>query len=137
MVGGDKITVVITHLKTLEQVQFSYCEVVPTSHYQAVQLGNWTLASRLADVPDFDTTLATSVDVTCGVTDGDSAHHFPVAQSVDLASMTRDARANQCVWREGHRLHLTIRTYVKRISSAEVRGDGCSVWAKTLMTSVT
>ncbi len=85
-------------------------------------MGHWALAAWLADVPDLDTTLATGVDVTCGVADGDSAHHFPVAQCVDLASVTRDARAYQCIWREGHGLHLTISTHVKRISSAEDGG---------------
>lgn len=84
-------------------------------------MGHWALAAWLADVPDLDTTLAAGVDVTCGVADGDSAHHFPVAQRVDLASVARDARAYQCIWREGHGLHLTIRTHVKRISSAEDR----------------
>lgn len=94
-----------------------------TTSYQAVELGHWALAARLADVPDLDTALAAGVDVTCGVADGDSAHHFPVAQCVDLASMAWDARAYQCIWREGHGLHLTICTYVKRIRSAEDTGQ--------------
>ncbi|TNN44180.1 hypothetical protein EYF80_045625 [Liparis tanakae] len=75
---------------------------------QAVELGHRALAAGLADVPDLDTALAAGVDVARGVADGHGAHHFPVAQRVDLASVTRDARANQCVRREGHRLHLTI-----------------------------
>lgn len=87
--------------------------------YQAVQLGYWTLAARLADVPDLDATLAASVDMTGGVADGDGADHFPVAQRVDLASVARDARAYQCIRREGHWLHLSVCTHVKRISSAE------------------
>lgn len=90
--------------------------------YQAVQLGHWTLAARLADVPDLDATLAASVDVPRGVADGDGADHFPVAQRVDLASVARDARAYQCIRWEGHWLHLSVRTHVKRISSAKDTG---------------
>lgn len=90
--------------------------------YQAVELGHWALAAWLAYVPDLDTTLAAGVDVACGVADSDSAHHLPMAQCVDLASVARDARAYQCIWREGHGLHLTVRTHMKRISSAEDRG---------------
>lgn len=89
--------------------------------YQAVKLGHRALAAWLAYVPDLDTTLAAGVDVTCGIADGDSTHHFSVAQCVDLASMTWDAWAYQCIWREGHGLHLTVRTHMKRISSAEDR----------------
>lgn len=92
---------------------------IKTTTYQAVELGNWAFAARLADVPDLDTTLAASVDVTCRIADGDSTHHFPMAQCVDLASVARDARAYQCVWGEGHGLHLSIRTHVKRIGTAE------------------
>ena len=96
-----------THLKLLRKTS-----------YQAVELGHRALAAGLADVPDLYATLAAGVDVTRGVADGDGAHHFAVAQRVDLASVARDARADQCVWREGHGLHLTVRTNVKRISSA-------------------
>lgn len=85
-------------------------------------MGHWALAAWLADVPDLDTTLAAGVDVTCGIADGDGAHHFPVAECVDLASVPWDAWPYQCIWREGHGLHLTICTYVKRIGSAEQRG---------------
>lgn len=87
--------------------------------HQAVQLGHWTLAARLADVPDLHAPFAAGVDVTGGVADGDGAHHFPVAQRVDLASVARDARAYQRVRREGHRLHLSVRAHVERISSAK------------------
>lgn len=82
-------------------------------------MGHWTLAARLTDVPDLDTPLATGVDVTCGVADGDSTHYFPVAQCVYLSSVAWDAGANEGIWREGHGLHLTVCTHVKRISSAE------------------
>lgn len=90
--------------------------------YQAVELGHWALAPWLADVPDLDAALAAGVDVAGGVADGDGAHHLPVAQGIDLASVARDPRAYQRVWREGHRLHLTICANVKRISSAGDRG---------------
>lgn len=90
-----------------------------TTNYQTVKLGHGALAAWLADVPDLHAALATCVDVTSGVADGDSAHNFPVAQRVDLTSVPRDARAYQCVWGEGHRLHLTIRTHMKRICPAE------------------
>lgn len=92
-------------------------------NYQAVKLGHRALAAWLADVPNLDTTFAAGVDVTGGITDGDGTHYFPVAQSVDLASVARDARPYQGVWREGHRLHLTVRADVKGISSADDRGD--------------
>lgn len=108
-----------------------------TTSYQTVKLGNWALAAWLADVPDLDTALATGVDVTCGVADGDSTHHFPVAQCVDLASVARDAWAYQCIWREGHWLHLTICTHMKRISPAKYRGrQRWSVWAKKHVSSI-
>ena len=100
---------------------------VSLTGYQAVELGHWALASWLADVPDFHAALAAGVDVTCGVADGDGTHNFPVAQCVDLAGVARDARANQCIWRKGYRLHLTIGAHVKRISSEEDRGDKRSV----------
>lgn len=92
-----------------------------TCSYQTVELGHWALAAWLADVPDLDTALAASVDVTRGVADGDGAHHLSVAQCVDLAGVAWDARAYQRIWREGHGLHLTICTHMKRISSAEDR----------------
>lgn len=90
--------------------------------YQAVELGHRALAAGLADVPDLDAALAPCVHVAGGVADGDSAHHLAMAQRVDLASVTRDARAYECVWREGHGLHLSVRTNVKRISPAEGTG---------------
>lgn len=95
---------------------------------QAVELGHGALAARLADIPDFDTTFATSVDVTCGVADGDGAHYFPMAQCVDLTSVPRDARAYQCVWGKGHGLHLTICTYMKRISWLSSGNGGQACW---------
>lgn len=73
----------------------------------------------MADVPDLDTALATSVDMTCWVADGDSAHHLPMAESVDLTSVAWDAWAYQGIWGKGHRLHLPISTDMKRIGSAK------------------
>ena len=95
--------------------------------YQAVQLGDGTLAARLADVRDLDAAIAASVDVTRGVADCDGADHLPVGQRVDLASVARDARAYQRIRREGHWLHLSIRTHMKRIGSAkDARTDTAS-----------
>lgn len=95
-----------------------------SSDYQAVKLGHRTLAAWLADVPDLDATLSTSVDVARGVADGDGAHYFAVAQRVDLTSVARDARAYEGVWREGHGLHLTVCTHVEGVSSGNDNGDG-------------
>lgn len=71
-------------------------------------MGHGALAARLADVPDFDTAFATSVDMTCGVANGNSAHHLTVAQRVDLTGVAWNTGTDQGVRREGHRLHLTI-----------------------------
>lgn len=84
--------------------------------HQTVQLGHGALAARLADVPDFDTAFATSVDMTRGVANGNSAHHLAVAQRVDLAGVAWNTGADQGVGREGHGLHLTICTDVEGVS---------------------
>lgn len=81
---------------------------VSNAPHQTVQLGHGALAARLADVPDFDTALASSVDMTCGVANGHGAHHLTVAQRVDLTGVARNTRTDQGVGREGHRLHLTV-----------------------------
>lgn len=91
--------------------------------YQTVQLGHGTLAARLADIPDFDTAFATSVDMTCGVANGNGAHHLTVAQCVDLTGVAWDTRANEGVGWEGHRLHLAICTDMKGVSSVGERRD--------------
>lgn len=49
------------------------------SSHQTVELGHRTLATRLADVPDLHTALASSVDMTCRVADGDRTYHLAVA----------------------------------------------------------
>lgn len=82
--------------------------------HQTVQLRHGALASRLTDVPDFDTAFATSVDMTCGVADGYCAHHLTVVQRVDLTGVAWDTGSDQGIGRKGHRLHLTI--------SADVEG---------------
>lgn len=61
--------------------------------HQAVQLGDGTLAAWLADVPYLHTALATCVDVPCGVADGHSTYHLPVAERVDLAGMPGNSGA--------------------------------------------
>lgn len=77
-------------------------------------MGHGALAARLADVPDFDTPFATSVDMTCGVANGNGAHHLAVAQRVDLTGVAWNPGPYQGVWRERHGLHLTV--------SADVEG---------------
>lgn len=84
--------------------------------HQTVQLGHRALAARLADVPDFDTAFATSVDMTCGVANGNSAHHLAVAQRVDLTGVAWNTGADQSVGRKGNRLHLTVCTDVEGVS---------------------
>lgn len=83
--------------------------------HQAVQLGDGALAARLADVPDLHTALATCVDVPCGVADGHSAHHLPVAERVNLPGMPGDARACQGVVGKGYRLHLPVGAHVEGV----------------------
>lgn len=92
--------------------------------HEAVQLGHGRLVARMADVPHFNAALAAGVDVARGVTDGDGAHHLPVAQSIDLASVARDAWADQRVRRERHGLHLSVGTHMKGIGSGKGRNGG-------------
>lgn len=87
--------------------------------HEAVQLGHGGLVARMADVPHFNAALTAGVDVARGVTDGDGAHHLPVAQSIDLASVARDARTDQRVRRKRHGLHLSVGTHVKGIGSGK------------------
>lgn len=100
----------------------------PLGLYQAVQLGHGALASRLADVPDLDTSLAPGVNVAGGVADRDGAHHFSVAQRVNLACVAWDARADQSIWRKRDGLHLTVCADVERV---------CSVWREMCAVSLT
>lgn len=90
--------------------------------YQAIQLGHRGLAARLANVPDFDTAFATSVDMARGVAYGNGAHHLAVAQCVYLTGVAWNAGANQSVGWEGHRLHLTICTDMKGVRPKRIGG---------------
>lgn len=69
----------------------------------------------VTDVPHLDAALPAGVDVACGVTDGDSTHHFSVAQGVDLSCVARDARTDQCIRRKRNRLHLSISAHVEGV----------------------
>jgi hypothetical protein len=66
---------------------------VALATHQAVQLGDGTLAARLADVPYLHTALAACVDVSCGVADGHSTYHLSMAERIDLPGMPGNARA--------------------------------------------
>lgn len=64
-----------------------------SASHQAVQLGDGTLAARLADVPYLHTALAACVDVPRGVADGHGTYHLPMAECVDLPGMPGNAGA--------------------------------------------
>lgn len=106
----------IIHYNQDEEYKLSELLNMMETH-QTVQLGHRALAAWLADVPHFDTTFATGVDVACGGADGDGTHHLSMTQGVDLTGMTRDARAEEGIRREGHRLHLTICAHMERVST--------------------
>ena len=57
--------------------------------------------------------LAAGVHMPTRVAYGDGAHHFAVIEGVDLAGVPWDARADEGVGREGHRLHLPVRAHVE------------------------
>lgn len=92
--------------------------------HEAVQLGNRSLVARVTDVPHLDAALAAGVDMTRRVTDGDSTHHLPVAEGIDLSCVARDARADQCIRRKRHRLHLSISAYVEGVGSEREKKQG-------------
>lgn len=48
-------------------------------NYQAVQLWDRTLGTRLADIPNFDATLSSGVHVLGGIGNRNGAHHLTVA----------------------------------------------------------
>lgn len=85
--------------------------------HKAVQLGYRGLVAWVTDVPHFDTALAASVDMTRWVTDGDSTHHLPVAKSIDLSCVARDAWTDQCIRRKRHRLHLSVSAHMKGVGT--------------------
>lgn len=78
-------------------------------------MGHGALAARLADVPDLHTSLATGVNMACGVADGDGTDHLAMAQRVNLACVAWDAWSDQRIWRKRDGLHLTICTDVERV----------------------
>lgn len=85
--------------------------------HQTVELRDGALVAGVADVPDLDAALSPRVHVPRGVADGHRAHHLPVVQGVDLASVAGDAGADEGVGREGHRLHLTICSNVEGVGT--------------------
>lgn len=88
--------------------------------HQTVELRDGALVARVADVPDLDAALPPRVHMPCGVADGHCTHHLPVVQGVDLASVAGDARADEGIWGEGHRLHLTVCSNMEGVRSKAV-----------------
>lgn len=88
----------------------------PATHtHQTVELGHRALVSWVTDIPHFDTTLPSCVNVSSRVTDGNGTHHLAVVQRVDLTGVARDPRAHQSVRGERNRLHLPVGSHVKGI----------------------
>ena len=109
-----------------------YLQAPPYPH-QAVQLGHWHLGAGLAHVPHLHAALATRVHVLCGAADGDCADHLAMRQRVQLPRMPWDARAYQCIGREGHRLHLPVRRHVEGVGPGREVGHEAQ-GAGTLLT---
>lgn len=57
--------------------------------------------------------------MTCGVANGNGAHHLAVAQRVDLTGVAWNSGTYQGVWREGHGLHLTVSADVEGVRPDE------------------
>ena len=89
--------------------------------HQTIELRDRALVAGVADVPDLDAALPTRVHVSRGVADGHRTHHLSMAQGVDLASVSGDARADEGIWGEGDGLHLTICGNVEGVCAF---GDG-------------
>lgn len=85
-------------------------------------MGHGALAAGLADIPDFDTAFSTSIDMACGVANGNSTHNLAVAQRVDLTGVAWNTGADEGIGWEGHRLHLAICADVEGVSPE--RKDG-------------
>ena len=85
------------------------------STHQTVELRDRALVARVTDVPDLDAALPTRVYVSRGVADGHRAHHLPMAQGVDLASVSGNARADKGIRGEGDGLHLTVCSNVEGV----------------------
>lgn len=91
--------------------------------HQTVKLRDRALISRVADVPDLDAALPTRVHVSRGVADGHCAHHLPVVQGVDLASVSGNARSDEGVGGERDRLHLPVCCHVEGVRSKGSGGE--------------
>lgn len=74
----------------------------------------------------FEVYLSSSVDVSCRITDGDGAHHFPVVQGVYLPRMARNSWSNQSIRRKGHRLHLAVYADMERVGTATEQHSDCT-----------
>lgn len=85
--------------------------------HQTVKLRDRALIAGVADVPDLDAALPTRVHVSGGVADGHCAHHLPVVQGVDLASVSGDAGADEGVGGERDRLHLPICCHMEGVGT--------------------
>ena len=59
-----------------------------------------SFAAWLTDVPDLDTTFASSVNKLGRVGHGNSADNFTVMKGVDLSGMARDAWSCEGIWRK-------------------------------------
>lgn len=88
--------------------------------HQAVELRDRALVAGVADVPDLNAALPARVHVSRGVADGHCAHHLPVVQGVDLASVPGDAGSDEGVGGERDRLHLPIGRHVEGVCSKAV-----------------
>ena len=64
--------------------------------------------------------LAACVDVSTGVTDGDSADNLSMVQHTQLTGMARDTRTDQSISREWHRLHLTVSAHMERVGTIDI-----------------
>lgn len=89
--------------------------------HQTVELRDGALVARVADVPDLDAALAARVHVSRGVADRHGAHHLPVVEGVDLASVSGDPRSDEGVGGEGDGLHLAVCTNMEGVCSKAVR----------------
>jgi hypothetical protein len=82
---------------------------------ETIQLRDRSLSSRLANIPDLDTSFATSVDILGGIGHGNSADNISMGQGVDLPGMARDSRAQKRILREGDGSLLAVSANVERI----------------------
>ena len=87
---------------------------------ETVQLGQWGFRAWLADIPDLDTSLASSVDVLGGVGHGDSAHHITVGQRVDLPDSSWNARSYEGIRWKRNWPGLSISIDMERVRTENV-----------------